>query len=65
MVLGKMTWWVRDQPMRPALMRSRIMVRERRMYFQRNLGSSAYISWREGRMVNMIGDFRRFDLVLL
>lgn len=39
-------------------MMARMMARERRMYFQRNLGSSAYISWREGRMVIMIGDSR-------
>ena len=39
-------------------MMARMMARERRMYFQRNLGSSADISWREGRMLNMIGDLR-------
>ena len=55
MVVGNTTWWVRDQPARPALMRARIMARKRRMYFQRNLGSSAYISRRQGRMLNMTG----------
>ena len=40
-------------------MMARMMARERRMCFQRKLGSSAYISWGEGRMVKMIRELRR------
>ena len=40
--------------MRPMLTIASTMARARRLYFHRNLGSSAYISWREGRMASMI-----------
>ena len=39
-------------------MMARTKAMERRMYFQRNVGSSVYVSLRGGRMVNMIGDLR-------
>lgn len=56
MLVWKTTWWVRDQPRRPMLVMARMMARARRMGFQRYLGSSAYICWREGRRVNMVGE---------
>lgn len=47
------------------LVRERMMARVRRMYFQRNLGSSAYICWREGRIGNMVGWVVKLSLNLL